>query len=265
MKIEPIFDPQKAGRPMRVAGFMSGSGTNLVKLWERGQELAASGERPPFELVFIFSDRSDGKSRGEEIARRAGIPYFSYDIRRFHELKGAARSVRTETGMALRREFDRVAGRLVGAFGVDLIALGGYMSFLTLERCVNVHPADLSLVDERGDRRFVGDDAVLDAILAGEKELRSSTIWTDLGVDSGPLLMLSPPLAVDLPAPLEELKADPKRLRQVADEHQERLKQAGDWLVFPATVEAIARGRLALDDKGNVFADGRPAPRGAAL
>ena len=165
----------------------------------------------------------------------------------------------------MRREYDRVAAGLVKAFEADLIALGGYMSIITLNRCVNVHPADLSRLDDRGRRRFVGDDAVLEAIAAGEKELRSSTIWADLGVDTGPLLMLSPPLAVDLPAPLEELKADPKRLRQVAEAHQERLKEAGDWVVFPATVEAIARGRLALDQEGNVFVDGEPAPRGVIL
>lgn len=264
METVPIFDPAAAGRPMRVAGFMSGSGTNLVKLLERQAELEERGGSP-FEVVFIFSDRSDGKSRGEELARRAGIPYFSHDIRRFHELRRAPRTVRTEAGMALRREFDRVAERLVQAFGVDLIALGGYMSFLTLAHCVNVHPADLSKVDQSGNRRFVGDDAVLDAIRAGERELRSSTIWTDMGVDTGPLLMLSPPLEVELPAPLEELEADPERLRRVADQHQERLKEAGDWIVFPATVEAIARGRIALDKNGRVWADGRPAPEGIPL
>jgi folate-dependent phosphoribosylglycinamide formyltransferase PurN len=173
--------------------------------------------------------------------------------------------VATSQGLALRREYDRVAAGLIQAFEVDLIALGGYMSIITLDRCVNVHPADLSIFNGHGNRRFVGDDAVLDAIAAGQRELRSSTIWADQGVDTGPLLMLSPPLAVDLPAPLEELKADPKRLRQVADEHQERLKLAGDWIVFPATMEAIARGRLALDQEGNVFVDGEPAPRGVSL
>ena len=264
MSIKKIFDPQAAGRPMRVAGFMSGAGTNLVKLLERQRELSRSSD-PPFKVVFIFSDRADAESRGQELARSAGIPYISYDIRRFHELRKARRTVRTEAGMKLRQEFDRAAARAVGAFGVDLIALGGYMSFLTLERCVNVHPADLSRVDKSGHRRFVGDDAVYEAIEAGETELRSSTIWTDMGVDTGPLLMLSPPLKVRLPAPLEELKEDPERLRRVADEHQERLKMAGDWLIFPATIEAIARGRLALDEKGKVYADGRPAPRGLAL
>jgi folate-dependent phosphoribosylglycinamide formyltransferase PurN len=170
--------------------------------------------------------------------------------------------VATPRGLAARREYDRVAARLVEAFGADLIALGGYMSFLTLSGGVNVHPADLSLVDDRGRRRFTGDDAVHDAIAAGQTELRSSTLWIDQGVDTGPLLMVSDPLPVELPAPLEELSADPARLRRVADEHQERLKEAGDWVIFPLTLELIGQGRLALDRHGLAHLDGEPRPQG---
>ncbi len=265
MPAQPIFDPHVAQRPMRVAGFMSGSGTNITKLIEHQRTLEAERGISPYELVFIFSDRSDGKSRGEAIALEAGIPYFSYDIRRFHQCRGLKRSVATAEGMAARREFDAVAARLIEAFEVDVIALGGYMSFITLTGCVNVHPADLAVLNEDGSRRFVGDDAVYDAILAGQTELRSSTIWTDLGVDSGPLLMVSEPLAVELPAELEELKADPDRLREIADEHQERLKERGDWVVFPRTIQYLAEGRFAFDDAGRLHFDGRPIPQGLRL
>ncbi len=242
------------GRPMRVAAFMSGSGSNIRRLLEIDSLL--------FEIVFIFSDRADGKSNGEKIAHEYSLPYFAYDIRRFHEQRQLQRSVATSHGLAARREYDQVAAKLIEAFKVDVIALGGYMSFLTLPRAVNVHPADLSLVNADGSRTFVGDDAVFDAIAAGRTELRSSTLWTDAGVDSGPLLMVSDPLLVELPAPLDELKADPELLRRVADEHQERLKEAGDWVVFPKTVELIAQGRLGLDDSGVVTLDGKAYPAG---
>jgi len=262
---QPIFDPRAAGRPMRVAGFMSGSGTNLIRLLELQGRLKAEQGQSPFEVVFIFSDRSDGRCRGEAIALEAGVPYFSHDVRRFHQLRGLKRSVASPDGLEARRRFDQVAARLVAAFEVDLIALGGYMSYLTLGPCVNVHPADLSLLDESGRRRFVGDRAVLDAIAAGRTELRSSTILTDQGVDTGPLLMVSEPLAVDLPAPLEELKSQPERLGRLADEHQDRLKEAGDWRIFPQTVRYIAEGRFGLDQAGRVYFDGRPIPEGLRL
>ena len=251
---KPIFDPSRAGRPLRVAAFMSGSGTNVVKLLEAPQA--------SYEVAFIFSDTAGDKCRGQEIARRFDLPYFAYDVRRYHQKRGLRRSIKSAEGLAARRAYDQVAERLVRAFEIDIIALGGYMSFLTLTGAINVHPADLSLVDQAGKRRFVGDDAVLDAIVAGQGELRSSTLFTDLGVDSGPLLMVSDPIPVELPAPLAELKADPARLRQVADQHQERLKEAGDWVVFPTTLELIAQGRLGLTDEGVATLDGALKPGG---
>lgn len=251
---KPIFDPTQAGRPLRVAAFMSGSGTNVIKLLEAPDA--------SYEVAFIFSDTASDKCRGQEIARRFDLPYFAYDVRRYHDKRGLKRSVRSAEGLAARRDYDQVAARLVKAFEIDVIALGGYMSFLTLTGAINVHPADLSLVDADGKRRFVGDDAVMDAIVAGQTELRSSTLFTDLGVDSGPLLMVSDPIAVELPAPLEELRADPARLRQVADANQERLKQGGDWVVFPTTLELIAQGRLGLTEGGVATLDGELKPGG---
>lgn len=248
------FTPAVAGRPMRVAAFMSGSGTNIRRLLEK--------KSPHYQVAFIFSDRSDGKCQGEKIAHEYGLPYFSFDTRRFHQLRGQKRTVLTKEGLKTRRQYDQVAARLVRAFGVDALALGGYMSFLTLKRGINVHPADLSILTVKGKRRFVGDDAVMDAIAAGQKELRASTLWIDQGVDTGPLLMVSDPLPVELPAPLEELLEDSARLRRVADEHQEALKERGDWVIFPLTVELLATGRLRVNDMGVAELDGRQYPGG---
>ena len=262
MRATPIFDPEAAGRPMRAAAFMSGSGTNIMRLLEHEWKLGAGGDVSPFETVFIFSDRSDGRCAGERIALENGLPYFSYDIRAFHRKRGLKRSVATAEGLAARREYDRVAGRLVDAFEIDVIALGGYMSYTTLNRCVNVHPADLSICLPDGRKKYVGDDAVKDAIAAGETSLRASTLWTDEGVDTGPLLMVSDALPVTLPESLDVLVRDPERLRQAADDHQDRLKEAGDWKIFPRTIEMIARGRFSLDDENRVYVDGRPVPGG---
>jgi folate-dependent phosphoribosylglycinamide formyltransferase PurN len=265
MTLTPIFDPKEKGRAMRVAAFMSGSGTNVIRCIERQRALEKEPRGSPFRVVFLFSDRSDGKSGGEQIARDAGIPYISYDIRRFHELKGLQRTTSTPEGMAARREYDATASRLVDAFGIDLIVLAGYMSYLTLNRCVNVHPADLSILTPNGKRRYVGDHAVEDAIASGETSLRSSTIWTDEGVDTGPLLMVSDPLPVELPSPLPDLLENKLTFRKVVEEHQKRLKEIGDWNILPLTIEMIARGRFSLDKHGNVYVDGRPFPQGYRL
>ncbi len=258
----PIFDPEVQGRPMRVAAFMSGSGTNIMRLLEYEKRLRVKDGEVPFETLFIFSDRSDGVSAGEAIAFANGIPYFSYDIRAFHLRRSIKRTISNPEGLAARQAYDRVADQLLDAFHIDVIALGGYMSYTTLNKCVNVHPADLSLLDESGNRKYVGDHAVHDAIAGGERVLRSSTLWTDTGVDTGPLLMVSDPVPVVLPEPLEDLMKDRNRFNRVADHHQEQLKEAGDWKIFPRTIDLIARGRFALDPKGRVCLDGLPVPEG---
>ena len=265
MTITPIFDPQAKGRVMRVAAFMSGSGTNVIRFLEREKELEREPGGPPFKIIFIFSDRSDGVSAGEKIALDTGIPYFSYDIRKFYSLKGLKRNSLTPEGMAARKGFDSVASRLIKAFDIDIIALAGYMSYLTINRCVNVHPGDLSILTPDGKRKYVGDHAVADVIANGETSLCASTIWTDAGVDTGPLLMVSNPLKVELPFPLPDLLKDRKAFKKVVDLHQKRLKEIGDWKIFPLTVEMIARGRFSLDENNNVYVDGNPAPRGYRL
>ena len=253
-----IFDAKTKKRPMRVAGFMSGSGTNITKLVGLQNKLRAETGECPFEVVFIFSDRSDGKCQGENIALNAGIPYFSYDIRRFHAIRGLSRNVTTSEGLDARIAYDETAKKLVEAFEVDVIALGGYMSYITLRRCVNVHPADLTIKNADGSRRFVGDYAVKDAILAGETTLRASTLWTDEGVDTGPLLLVSRAVKVQLPVDLETLRQDGALLDKTVDENQERLKEIGDWEVFPQTVLWIAQGRLGLDENSTVYLNGAP-------
>jgi hypothetical protein len=86
-------------------------------------------------------------------------------------------------------------------------------------------------------------------------------------VDHGEILVVSEPVPVSLPegVDLEELAQDKKLLRDVVDEHQERLKKRGDWVVFPLTIQMIAEGRFALDGAGGVRVDGVPFHRGYRL
>ncbi|NLA75171.1 MAG: formyl transferase, partial [Deltaproteobacteria bacterium] len=111
-------------------------------------------------------------------------------------------------------------------------------------------------------RKFTGDHAVADAILAGEKQLRASTLWTDNGVDTGPLLMVSAPVEVKLTEPVSVLKKNAGLLKQAVDQNQERLKETSDWFIFPRKIEMIAEGRFALDEINRVYVDGKPIPEG---
>ncbi len=259
--IKPLYSPQP-DRPMRVAGFMSGSGTNLVKIIERERELASLPGGSPYEVVVVFTDNP--ASNASRLCRTYGIPLVVEDIMAFYRSRGHT----TKRDLSLRPDFDRRILEALGPYAVDAVVLAGYMSIVTrplLEafpgRIINVHPADLR-IEEAGRRKYTGDDAVGDAILAGEPEIRATTHIVREEVDGGEILMVSGPVQVELPEGVrrEDLAGPGQReLRErLTDEHQERLKRHGDWVILPRTLEWLARGRFGLDEAGRLCLDGRP-------
>jgi folate-dependent phosphoribosylglycinamide formyltransferase PurN len=256
--LKPLHDP-KSG-PLRIVGLMSGSGSNLRRILERQRAAAAERGRSPYEVVAIFSDTWNSKAT--ELGRDFDLPVVVRDIAAFYAARGKPRR-----DLTLRAEFDRGTVAALRPFEARAAAYAGYMSVATaplLEAFlgVNVHPADLGL-EAGGKRRFTGDHAVRDAILAGQPELRSTTHLIEAVVDGGRLLVVSPPVRVAIPADVD--RTDPAVAKRLAAEHQERLKQAGDWVVFPRTLEWIADGRMAADETGELHFDGRPIPRGVRM
>ena len=268
MTPKPIFNPERGA--MRVACFASGSGTNARRIIERGLEPDSR-----YKVVLLFSDVRDDRvtrsgekmSRAKDIAEEYGVAYECIDIRDFYRERGAPRS-----DLSVRPEFDGMVVDLIASHRVDLVCNAGYMSIMTapiLEaysgRIVNVHPADLTIM-EGSERRYVGIHVVEEAILAGERELRATTHVVREKVDHGEVLVVSEPVPVRLPAgvALRELAEDKALLSRVVDEHQDRLKVRGDWVIYPLTVQLIAEGRFSLA-KGSVYFDGKPAPQGVRL
>jgi len=247
---------------MRVAGFMSGSGTNLIKILEKQAALQASGKGCPFRVVVIFSDNQAGNAAS--IAETYGVPLVERDILEFYRSRGHT----NKKDMTLRPEFDRLILEALDPFHPDALVLAGYMSVVSAPllqafpgRIINVHPADLR-IQEGNQRKFTGDQTVRDAILAGESVLRSSTHIVREEVDGGEILMVSEPLPVVLPEgmALQEL-ARPEnrtRLEEISDEHQERLKEMGDWIILPQTLVYLAQGRYTLAPGGGACLDGEP-------
>ena len=271
MSSPKIYSPRPERR-MRVACFVSGSGTNARRIIER-----SLADDSLYEVALIFTDVRDDRlkksgekrCRAKDLAEEYDISYECEDIRDFYRSKGH----RNRRDLSLRPEFDERVVAKIATHGIDLIALAGYMSITTEPllaayrgRIVNVHPADLSLMD--GDeRRYVGIHVVRDAILAGETELRASTHVARQKVDYGEILVVSEPVPVELPkgVSVDELGDDKGLLRGVVDTHQDRLKELGDWVIFPLTIQMIAEGRFALNGEGGVYLDGELAPSGLRL
>jgi folate-dependent phosphoribosylglycinamide formyltransferase PurN len=241
---------------------MSGSGTNLVKILERQAELEGEPGGAPYEVVVILTDNPAGNA--VRIAERYGLDCVEKDILAFYRSKGHV----TKRDLSLRPGFDEQILNALTPHRADAIVLAGYMSVVTEPllaafpgRIINVHPADLRIL-EGGKRKYTGDYAVRDAMMAGERVLRATTHVVREEVDGGEILMVSAPVPVELPEGLEARgpgRPDDRDLwNRIADEHQERLKEIGDWRILPKTLEWLARGRYSLDQNGRICLDGEP-------
>jgi len=270
MEPKPIYS--LGDEHMRVACFVSGSGTNARRIIERSLL-----EDSMYSVSLIFTDvrddrlnkNGDKRCRAKYICDEYGIAYECVDIRDFYRKRGVKRA----GDLTLRPEFDRLVLDAIEPHEIDVIALAGYMSVTTTPllkrysgKILNVHPADLSITDGH-NRRYVGIHVVRDAILAGETEIRASTHVVREKVDHGEILIISEPVPVRLPegVDLETLGSDRKLQGRVVDEHQDALKRLGDWTIFPLTIQMIAEGRFALDGEGGVYLDGEYAPNGLKL
>lgn len=274
----PLYEPKDT--PARVAAFMSGSGSNVTRLLELQQRLDAQGGSP-FEVVVLVTDCADTEHcRAREIAAAfGGLPVIEEDVARFYADRGHPTvSVRTDRGYEIREEYTAVLWDKLQPVAPDFAALGGFESLTNLWArmiAINVHPGDLSVLVD-GQRYLVGLHTIpiKRAILMGLKELRSTTILATpytkaLEMDEGPVLMISRPLPIELPegVTVESLegRANKPQLEALAKEHQNRLKEVGDWEVFPLTVQCVAEGRYAMDEGGAVHFDGQALECGVRL
>jgi len=95
-------------------------------------------------------------------------------------------------------------------------------------------------------RKYVGAHAVKDAILAGEKYIRSTTHLVTEELDNGPIFEISDPVLVG--NILDKLSVD-----IFADIKQSELKEEGDFKIFPKTLNRIAQGRYLIDKDKSII------------
>ncbi|MCB1136511.1 MAG: hypothetical protein KDK78_09600 [Chlamydiia bacterium] len=222
---------------MRVFVFASGGGTNLLAL------LQARKHQDSFEIAGLFTDRC---CVAQERAEAEGVLSLCLPFSDFKE--------GYNKGPGLRQAYDQAILGLLQTFDIDLIVLAGYMRMLTpvlLEaypnRIINVHPADLSLLNDQGQRRYVGAHAVRDALLQGETATRSCVILVNEEMDGGQVLVSGPWV------PFTGVAINDANAIVL---HQEKQKEQSDWPALVEAVERIAEGRLSLDAFGRVYCDG---------
>jgi folate-dependent phosphoribosylglycinamide formyltransferase PurN len=258
---------------------MSGTGSNARRLLELPD--------PAFEVRLILSDNPG--SNAEAIAREHGVECLLLDIRAFcGQGTGPGEGLRNPQR---RAAYDRELGRHLARRAVRLVALAGWDWVVGPELCrsflfANVHPGDLRVTDPQGRRRYVGLGWVpaAKALLAGERFVHSTTHLVTPELDGGPIARVSRPVPVEWPSGMSPADLLPpgaglgdvirdirynggRRFGEAflytrARQLQETLKERGDWVEFPVTVQRLAQlmlaGRLAVDAAGGPRLDGDP-------
>lgn len=257
--MESLYEPR--AEPMRVAVMMSGSGTNA----ERIIEYARTSAKPSYEPLVLFTENPE--SEAENIGERHQVPVVVNDRRKFFSQWSAK-------GMEARLSFDESAAKIFREQRIDIVALAGYNWFVT-ERIfrsfltLNIHPGDLRPLTEKGERRYaggIGHVPIMNAIMNGEDDLRSTVHVVNEIPDGGDILMVSTPAPVQLPEGMdrEALATYGNRVifEDLARTHQQRLKEQGDWKIFPKVLELIAEGRYRRNEEDSLYLDDMYIPYG---
>jgi folate-dependent phosphoribosylglycinamide formyltransferase PurN len=265
--------PDTSSTLPRGALFVSGTGANAARILE----VCQAAPEPLWEPACLVTDRPT-TSRAAELAERFEVPLVSHDIRAFYQANGAKRiSLADELGRRLRHEWTDQLRTLLAPHAVDFGILAGFLTLCNIAAdfpCLNVHPGDLTIVDEDGQRVLVGHHTIPIeyAIELGHAGLRSSVIivepWEGSGgnMDAGLLLGVSAPVAIDFQGETREsllsiaeerpAKRPPggyrDRFEEIADDNLSSLKYGGDLVVFPQVVNAFVAGRYAVDDTGQL-------------
>lgn len=179
----------------KVAVFMSGSGTNTIKIIEASLDFYNKTYIFDYKVEVIFTDNSE--SNAVHIGNTFDIPVVVRDIKSYYRKRN-----KFFNDMEVREKFDKETVKALRPYECPIAAYAGYMSIASsvlVENFfgINVHPADLRIM-EGDERKCTGANAVRDAILAGETYIASTTHKVIEKVDYGEILMVSDPLKVEL-------------------------------------------------------------------
>ena len=123
---------------------------------------------------------------------------------------------------------------------IDFLIYAGFLrvtpkDFLTEFPGINIHPADLTILNDDGRPKYRGMNVVSSALNAGETYIASTIHVVEEAVDHGLVLAVSK--HIPLPA---ERAYDPREL-------QENLKHECEHALYPQVLALLSRGKLTRD------------------
>ena len=256
---EMIFDPARG--TMRVVAFASGSGTNFR---EAVLESRLPGSNFSIDLLVTDKETKKGETIGAiRYAKEYGIAHRTLPgLEWCGSWKTAQQTIEGRVAYEQKSQvYNHELLRLVAGFEeekgfvFDLALLAGYMRLFKgalqrrfTNRAINVHPAYLGKLNPDGSRTYIGENAVFDALHAGETMTRSSIILVDPETDAGAILVTGPSIAYAGDRPITQNEAG---------KHQNFQKESSDWPSLRFALRAISHGEFALH-QDKFHPDGNP-------
>jgi len=244
VKFQPIYKPKD--RPMSIAVFISGSGTNLLAIHNEQKILEKLGDNNYGRVEVVFSNAPNCEGVGKAID--FGIPVVSLNSKKYFEILK-----KTKDDNQARNYYDAGTIALIeGICNPDLIVLAGYRRRLGnifinryKNRIINLYPGDIT-------KPYLvrGVDAPIQALRAGEKTIKCSVFLVGAKKRFGPSIIQSEPIS------LEGYTEDDGELMQ------EKIRKEGEWIIYPFAIhQIIAKGRLGIDKNDCIYVDGEKMPK----
>ena len=146
-----------------------------------------------YEIVCAVTNKD--KTVGEDLCKLLGIPCIQYNAKTFCLGNGFDGLVKDMPDFIREEYFEGILGLLVD-YQPELVLLSGFMlkiskPLLGTIPIINVHPADLRIQGDDKKPKYRGDNAVFDAMQAGEKKLASTIHVVEQELDCGQIICVS--------------------------------------------------------------------------
>ncbi|MEK7585705.1 MAG: formyltransferase family protein [Patescibacteria group bacterium] len=216
---------------LKVAVMFSGGASALKYLFDND-----SNYHKTYEVVCAITNKKD--TNGERFCLKYGIPVHEINTKMFCIGKGYTGPINKMPANIRQDYFTHMYKFLRKNYSPDLILLSGFMLEITnplLLFCpiINVHPADLRILDEEtGKPKYRGDNAVTTALHNGEKTTVSTIHVVTNELDCGRIICVSDPINV-VP------ECSPS-------DHQEKMKIECDGPAYVKALQMITSGEYLL-------------------
>lgn len=233
------------GRTMNIVVFVSGGGGNLnasIELAKKSPEL--------INVFAVVSDRSDIKAIS--IAKANNIPVIMYE---FDKICGKSdystnSNPASEYKLCCNRLHDLILIEIEllekhNNSSVDLLVLSyhriisGNLYDKYRGRIVNQHPADLTVLNSKNERMYVGIGGLKKSIVNLEQYTRTSTILIDKYIDTGSILAQGEKIP-------NSYDNNVSRLTAYLSNHENTQKAISDWPVLKYVLENISLGNYSI-------------------